>query len=141
MWYYQNLIYKWLEMYKKLQVIFENVWISYSAKDLPLIWPKMKQIAEIAKPDATAVAKTESPLPETAEDAAAPDTTRLKRKVAKHSTATALQSSKLRASIDIGAFFSVSSMLFSFREEILVSKVTMWPSNSLENVSVVIFPT
>lgn len=85
----------------------------------------MKQIAEIAKPDATAVAKTESPLPETAEDAAAPDTIRLKRKVAKHSTATALQSSKLRASIDIGAFFSKSSVLFSFNEEILVSKVTI----------------
>lgn len=85
----------------------------------------MKQIAEIAKPDATAVAKTESPLPETAEDAAAPDTTRLKRNVAKHSTATALQSSRLRASIDIGAFFSTGSALFSLNEEILVNRVTM----------------
>lgn len=79
----------------------------------------------MAKPEATAVAKTESPLPDTAEAAAAPDTIKLKRNVAKHSTATALQSSKLRASTDIDILLSDNSALFSLRVESLVRRVTI----------------
>lgn len=92
----------------------------------------------MAKPEATAVANTESPLPDTAEAAAAPDTTRLKRKVAKHSTATARHSSRLRASMDMGAFLSTTSALFSRRADNLVRMVTICASTSRDNDSVVI---
>lgn len=89
----------------------------------------------MAKPEATAVANAERPLPDTEEAAAAPATTRLKRKVARHSTATARHSSKLRASIDIGAFLSVTSALFSRRADNLDRIVTMCASTSRVNVS------
>lgn len=105
---------------------------------LPLIWLKMREIAAMAKPEATAVANTERPLPDTAEAAAAPATTRLKRKVAKHSTATARHSSKLRASMDMGGFLSVTSALFSRRADNLDRMVTMCESTSRAKDSVVI---
>lgn len=105
---------------------------------LPLIWLKMREIAAMAKPEATAVANTERPLPDTAEAAAAPATTRLKRKVAKHSTATARHSSKLRTSMDIGGFLSVTSALFSRRADSLDRMVTMCESTSRAKDSVVI---
>lgn len=105
---------------------------------LPLIWLKMTEIAAMAKPEATAVANTERPLPDTAEAAAAPATTRLKKKVAKHSTATARHSSKLRASMDMGGFLSVTSALFSRRADSLDRMVTMCESTSRAKDSVVI---
>lgn len=95
----------------------------------------MREIAAMAKPEATAVANAERPLPDTEEAAAAPATTRQKRKVARHSTATARHSSKLRASMDIGAFLSVTSALFSRRADNLDRIVTMCASTSRVNVS------
>lgn len=105
---------------------------------LPLIWLKMREIAAMAKPEATAVANTERPLPDTAEAAAAPATTRLKKKVAKHSTATARHNSKLRASMDMGGFLSTTSALFSRRADSLDRMVTMCESTSRAKDSVVI---
>lgn len=98
--------------------------------------PKISAIAAMANPDAMAVAKTDSPLPETDDDAAAPDTTRVNRKVAKHSTATAFHSSRLRASFDIdarrrlfiSALCSCSACNFS-------NRVTRCVSTSRGNVS------
>lgn len=98
----------------------------------------MREIAAIVKPEAMAVANTERPLPDTAEAAAAPATTRLKRKVAKHSTATARQSSKLRASMDMGGFLSMTSALFSRRADSLDRMVMMCESTSRAKDSVVI---
>lgn len=99
------------------------------------MWLKMREIAAMAKPEATAVASAERPLPDTAEAVAAPATTRLKRKVARHSTATARHSSKLRASMDMGTFLSVTSALFSRRADSLDRIVTMCASTSRVNVS------
>lgn len=98
----------------------------------------MREIAAMAKPEAMAVANTDRPLPDTAEAAAAPATTRLKRKVAKHSTATARHSSKLRASMDMGGFLSVTSALFSRRADSLDRMVMMCESTSRAKDSVVI---
>lgn len=89
----------------------------------------------MAKPEAVAVANAERPLPDTEEAAAAPATTRLKKKVARHSTATARHSSKLRASMDMGAFLSAASALFSRRADSLDRIVTMCASTSRANVS------
>lgn len=103
------------------------------------MWLKMKKIAAMANPAATAVANTVRPLPDTAEEAAAPAITRLKRNVAKHSTATARHSSKLRASMDMGGFLLATSTLFSRRADNLDRIVTMCASTSRVKDSVVIF--
>lgn len=117
----------------------------------PLTCAKIIAIAAIAKPEAMAVASTgsprrggeESPLTEVDESPAltsAPVTKSPNRKVAKHSTATALQSSRLRASIDIGVFLSTTGWLFvSLSAVNFVKRVTMCASTSRVKLSAGIF--